>query len=61
MKVINFNINFSALKKHLPDLSDIFVFAGIGAIFYGVYQIFPPAAFITAGVLIGVLGIAGSK
>lgn len=59
MKIVNFDL--TGIKKFLPDLSDIFVFAGLAGIFYGIYQIFPPAAFITGGILLGALGIAGSK
>ncbi len=55
------NVDFSGFKKHLPDLSDIFIFVGLGLVFYGIHQIFPPAAYITVGVFIGAIGIFGSK
>jgi hypothetical protein len=65
VKIVKLDINLAAagaaIKKYLPDLSDIFVFAGIGSIFYGVYQIFPPAAYIVTGVLVGLIGVAGVK
>lgn len=37
------------MKKVLEILDDILLIAGIGFLFYGVYQIYVPASFIVLG------------
>ena len=32
-----------------PDKSDCFLYLGIGAVFFGVHLIYPPAAYIVTG------------
>ena len=44
-KFNNFKLNF---KKSF-ELKDLMLFIGAGALFYGIYLIFPPAAFIVIG------------
>lgn len=39
------------------DLRDVFVACGLGAIGYGIGQIYPPAAWIVIGAVILILGI----
>lgn len=52
-------------KLWLPDSKDVFLFGGIAAAGYGVYQIYPPSAYILVGgcfVALGVLiYLGGSK
>jgi hypothetical protein len=45
------------VKRMVPDLRDVLVFGGIGAVGYGAWLIYPPAGFITVGVLFFFLGI----
>jgi len=35
----------------VPDKSDSFLYLGTGAVFFGVYLIYPPAAYITVGLI----------
>lgn len=39
----------------IPDKSDVLLFMGMGTLFYGIHQIYIPAAYITIGVLIIVI------
>jgi len=47
------NRSATALKKSLlsiaPDESDVFLCIGTGSVFFGVYQLNPPLAFILIG------------
>lgn len=45
------------LKNLIPDLSDLFFFGGLVALSYGVYLAYPPAAFITAGMVLMAIGL----
>lgn len=49
----------------LPDLKDVFLFGGIGSAGYGIYQIYPPSAYIVVGGCFIALGLliymGGSK
>jgi hypothetical protein len=49
----------------LPDAKDVFLFGGISAAAYGVYQIYPPSAYILVGGCFIALGLliylGGSK
>ena len=36
-------------KKYLPDTSDIFIILGFVSVFYGLYCIYKPAAFVALG------------
>lgn len=42
-----------------PDLKDLFVFGGLGFAAYGIYMIYPPAAFILPGLFFVWLGLKG--
>lgn len=46
----------SAVVKFF-DLRDAFVFSGMGAVYYGLFQIYPPAAWIVLGVALFWLGV----
>ena len=39
------------LESLTPDKSDLLLFMGMGSLFYGIYQMHIPAAYITIGVL----------
>ena len=39
----------------IPDKSDLLLYMGMGSLFYGIYQMHIPAAFITIGILIIVI------
>jgi hypothetical protein len=42
--------DFKALfSLFLPDSADLFGFLGFSSVFYGIYQAFPPAAFVVSG------------
>lgn len=43
--------------KNLISLNDVFAFGGLALVSYGTYLIFPPAAFIVAGVVLFYLGV----
>lgn len=43
----------------LPDLADVFVFGGIALVGYGLYCIYPPAAWIVTGAALFWLGLRG--
>lgn len=52
------------LIRVMPDKSDLLLFAGMGSLFYGIYQLHPPSAFCVTGVLfigIGLLNAFPSK
>lgn len=36
-------------RRWLPDLRDLLCVIGIAALFYGLYETYPPAAFIVVG------------
>lgn len=42
---------------NLIDIRDAFVFGGIAMLGYGLYQIYPPAAWIAVGGIIFLLGL----
>ena len=52
-------------KIPLPEVKDVFLFGGLGAAAYGVYQIYPPSAYILVGGVFVALGLliylGGSK
>lgn len=39
------------------DLRDVIVFSGLGSIFYGLWQIYPPIAWIVSGTALFWLGM----
>lgn len=49
----------ATLASLLPDLRDVVTLAGIGLASYGAWLIFPPAAFVVAGVALFYLGVWG--
>jgi hypothetical protein len=38
------------------DIGDVFILGGFGLVTYGIYQIFPPAAYIFAGLMLAAFG-----
>lgn len=44
-------------RKHIPEARDVFLFGGIAAAGYGVYQIYPPSAFVLVGGFFIAMGI----
>lgn len=44
-------------KNYFPEARDVFLFGGLGAVGYGVYQIYPPSAYIIVGGCFIALGI----
>lgn len=44
-----------------PDVWDVLAFAGLASVAYGVYQIYPPAAYIVVGAFVMLVGIFGSR
>lgn len=45
------------ILRVMPDKSDLFLFAGIGSLFYGIFQWHPPSAFCVTGVLFIGIGL----
>jgi len=41
----------------LPEARDVFLFGGMAAASYGVYQIYPPSAYVLAGGFFMALGV----
>jgi hypothetical protein len=47
-----------AVLKHFPvDLTDVFVFGGLAMVFYGLWYVYQPAAWIVAGAFLVVVGM----
>lgn len=44
-------------KVPLPEAKDVFLFGGVGSAAYGVYQIYPPSAYILVGGCFIALGL----
>ena len=44
------------LSYLIPDKSDFFLMVGIGSIFFGIFQINQPIAYIVTGVLLALVG-----
>ena len=44
-------------KIPLPEMKDVFLFGGIGSAGYGIYQIYPPSAFVVVGGCFIALGL----
>lgn len=44
-------------KIPLPEIRDVFLFGGIASAGYGIYQIYPPSAYVVVGGCFIVLGI----
>jgi hypothetical protein len=49
------------LLSILPDKSDVFLYAGLALIFFGTYQVYPPASFITIGILFLAIALIQAK
>lgn len=47
--------------KIAPNKSDLFLFLGTGFLCYGAFLIWPPAAYITAGLIFGCIGVAQAR
>lgn len=47
-----------SFKKYMPDVTDVFVFAGIILIGAGTWIIGPPISLIAVGILLLLLGLA---
>lgn len=45
------------VKALIPDLRDLLVFGGIGLLGYGAWTIYPPAGYISTGLLFFWLGV----
>jgi Na+-translocating ferredoxin:NAD+ oxidoreductase RnfD subunit len=54
---------FKTISRALPDKSDFFLLLGVSCIFWGIYQIHIPVAFIVTGILFALIGYinAGSS
>jgi len=50
---------FSRIAKAF-DLQDLFVFGGLGCVGYGIWQVYPPAAWVVVGVALFWLGVRSS-
>lgn len=50
-----------SLCKMAPNKSDLFLFLGTGFLCYGAFLIWPPAAYITAGLIFGCIGVAQAR
>ena len=44
------------LSRLIPNKSDFFLITGIGSIFFGIYQIHQPIAYIATGILLALIG-----
>ena len=51
---------FKAISNILPEKGDFFLLLGVGSIFWGIYQIHIPAAFIVTGILLAAVGYINS-
>ncbi|UIK04897.1 hypothetical protein [Neorhizobium galegae] len=49
------------MRKLTPDLTDFAGVLGLGLVSYGVWKIYPPAAFIVVGTLIIVAAVAMAR
>jgi hypothetical protein len=65
-KISNFNLPVKRLTKaaistigDIIGLQELFIFSGLGAVGYGVAQIYPPAAWIVVGAVVFLIGMIG--
>jgi hypothetical protein len=49
------------LRSMEHDGWDVLVIAGAASVSYGVWQVYGPAGYITAGILLAVIGIFGGR
>jgi hypothetical protein len=54
MKSPDFKALFSRFR---PDLIDFFGILGFSSVFYGIYQAYPPAAFVVGGVILMAISV----
>lgn len=50
-------IEFFRKVKRAVDMTDVFVFSGIGCVGYGLSQIYPPSAWVVVGISLFWLGV----